>query len=670
MSQGEAGAKDGAAGWPTLKAEMRLEEFMSRFQESDAAGAQAGDGADGFARDVRTAMVELKAEQRTQRTVLQDLQRQIDLQRLATADLVSRSQSSAAVLEKFEEVAQSTAAAAEQLEAETILVRSCCDATRQATTKEVAAFRVELEESRNKHYADIADICNEFAGKGGAHSGQLRQASSNMSSAETMNMLDARDRTLRDQMTQALEKAQEALSKNFLEEHGHLLRDLLDERETRKHEVQQLRASLESLVTAVQKDGGNSADGKQAGVSTQLTTMREAIGQLRASMDEDGKSSSKQSNNATASTQGESASDAGDQGGTSTGGSSRAATERFVFDSLASLRKDVASCLDAANAAVRLGEHLTNELHIEVDSRCSDVKALREWVCQVLEVSPNAEVYLASDEELRNQNLTSIDDPVSKLRHAGGSPYSGQRDMSAYSLALGAQRKNRGETPTDSSFSGLPDKQIGQSLTALSRPSYSSQTIVTGSGSQNLPMGTAASLDSLGGGASPGLRLSSGNPLTIRQQSMTMPAGDRYLANQRRASQVGQTNAVSSSTNVTSSAASPRQTRVQSPIRNYVVQGGTVQVPDQLRRQGTSPVRDNHRDVLPSSFAAHQATLQAAAAVAAAAGMNSLGAVNAGAPSSAAAMPGLTLDSSRRVASSVQLARSVSPVQRRTTAGA
>merc|ERR1719326_1620570 len=120
------------------------------------------------------------------------------------------------------------------------------------------------------------------------------------------------------------------------------------------------------------------------------------------------------------------------------------------------------------------------------------------------------------------------------------------------------------------------------------------------SGSQNLPIGSDVS-----GLASPGLMLSGGNPLTRRQH--TMPAGDRYLASQRR-SQLGAGTAsngpvtTATSANLGSSVVSPRQKRMQSPIRNYhLVQRVDVpaQVPEhQLRRQqATSPVRgESQRD--------------------------------------------------------------------------
>merc|ERR1719453_1363500 len=112
MSQGEPQTDPTNNGWPTLKSEVRLNEFMARFEESAAAVPPASSLNESDA-DILIAVVqEVKAEQAAQQTALNDLQRQIDLQRLETAELMGRSQSSSAALEKFEEVAQSTAGAA------------------------------------------------------------------------------------------------------------------------------------------------------------------------------------------------------------------------------------------------------------------------------------------------------------------------------------------------------------------------------------------------------------------------------------------------------------------------------------------------------------------------------------------------------------------------------
>jgi hypothetical protein len=533
--------------------------------------------------DIWAVIQAMRAEQMEQQVALSDVQRHIDLQRLATVEFMGRSQSSSATLDKFEEVAQSTALAAQQLEAEVLQVRSSCDSCRQAAEKEVSAFRAELEESRSKHYADIAELCASFASMAGSAEGRPPQ--------QTMfPMIEARDQNLRDQMAELLEKSQAALSKNFLEEHRKLLVEVLEERETRLQDIQELHSRLDDLKSSSNVLMG---DAQPEVAAPRATFDRQSSGERRA----------------------------------------EPSTVRFLMDELNTVRSEVESCLDAANTAVRLGESLTNELHIEVDARNQDVKELRASINKLTEVPTSPQwrdddnkgfASMAGRNVLSQSKFEAAISAQDKVRFGGGSvshsPFVGPGDSGSISLPM---KRNEGQ-----SLGVLPHVQQG---------------IVAGS--HSVPLGTENG---------PGLMLSGGNPLAWRQHQM--PAGDRYLASQRRAQGTpaaagsGQVpGAVPASLSLTSP-------RTHSPMRNYT--HGLVQRVDMpasqlaeqhLMRQHSSPLRE-HRDNLTQSYSQHQVNLPTAGS---------------GLASSMTATPG----TARRNLGGVQLARSVSPVQRRTTLG-
>lgn len=461
---------------------------------ADAGGDQAGF----VLGQLLSEVAHLKGEQVTLQSNLKDMQRQMDLQRLATAELIGRSQSSASIVAKFEEVAQKTTAAAEQLEAEIAQVR-------EATAKDVAAFRAELQ-------AEIPEICAKYVSGG---------------------KLDI------------------------------------------------------------------------ASISTPLDSMREAIQGLQASVLQTNEEDSDGYDNP------------------------------MKPGVLTDMRKDIASCLDAANAAVRLGEHLTTELHREVDARCSDMQSLRSWVSKAIErlgksltelKRPSEEAKLVRSGQSSQVNFEGLSqigeivktNPIAQLQ----SPFPTSRESPMLQVRLRAE--DRLGVAAEQTMASLPFQ------------SWSSQQALVST--------------MLDGGANlqtPGILLSGGEV----ERRVSMPAGERYLANQRR-----------STANVTAngSGTSPRQARLPSPIKNYhLVQrlesfGQSKDIQENLlsRPQG-SPRRENQMT------ATH---LQVSSAVASLAG------------SSATIPPGIgVMDSFRPLQSArtsrvgLNLARSISPVLRRTS---
>jgi hypothetical protein len=590
------------------------------------------------------AIQEIRADHKEQQAAMNDLQRQIDLQRLATNDLIGGSQSSKSspsALDQFQEVALSTAAAAQQLEAEILHVRSCCDSSQKAVAKEINAFRSELEEISTRHYADITELCAGFAGKAGPpqQTVQIGTVQGELGKHEISNMFDTRDRNIRDQMSQLLETTQAALSKNFLEEHRKVLVEVLEEREMRIHETQQLRSRLETVIAAVQQGTVNdvkslsSDDGSS--VQLELQSMREAIKELRATTGDDARGAplSKPMNVSPGDAFSESAET---MKGSSYGTSPSAATERYFFDELAKLRTDIASCLDAANAAVRLGEHLTNELHIEVEARSSDVNALRAWVGKVFDVLPGMGSIGDGDDDLPPDMV-----PFPTRTLAGGSSTQSQINIADLTGVLDKTRFALSHSPFVASRDSVASVKLAKSRGDSTQHSLVSAAV---GGSQNIPMGVEIS-----GLGSPGLMLSAG---TLLQH--TMPAGDRYLASQRRAqltpgSGIGHATGGGASVALgigASGPMSPRQSRMQSPLRNFlsVQRPASVSHHQVRRQQSASPLRDN-RECLAQGL-----SLQASSAQ-----------LGVGFPSSTSVAPG----TARRMDSVGQLARSASPVQRR-----
>lgn len=445
-------------------------------------------------------VAQLKGEQVTLQSNLKDMQRQMDLQRLATAELIGRSQSSASIVAKFEEVAQKTTAAAEQLEAEIAQVR-------EATARDVAAFRAELQ-------AEIPEICAKYVSKSG---GKLDIAS----------------------------------------------------------------------------------------ISTPLDSMREAIQGLQASVLQTNEEDSDGYDNP------------------------------MKPGVLTDMRKDIASCLDAANAAVRLGEHLTTELHREVDARCSDMQSLRSWVSKAIErlgksltelKRPSEEaklVWSGQSSQVNFEGLSQIGEvvktnPIAQLQ----SPFPTSRESPMLQVRLRAEDRL-----------GVAAEQTTASLPFQS---WSSQKALV-----------STMLDGGANMQTPGILLSGGEV----ERRVSMPAGERYLANQRR-----------STANVTAngSGTSPRQARLPSPIKNYhlvqrlesVGQSKDIQE-NLLSRPQSSPRREN------PLTATH---LQVSSAFASLSG------------SSATIPPGIgVMDSFRPLQSArtsrvgLNLARSISPVLRRTS---
>jgi hypothetical protein len=567
---------------------------------------------------------------------------------------------------------------------------------RDAASKDIASFRAELEETRSQHYFDIAELCAKFSNNPELQASltrpaRLSQASDSVSKQDLASLMEEKELALKEQMTQALESTQMALSKNFLEEHRKLLVQVVEDREQRSEEVHTINSRLDTMSVALQSGVVPSAGvSSTVGFSSQLDSMREAIQELRVNMvqepGENGTDSEKQVK-------------------------AKIASERGLYDELASVRKDIASCLDAANAAVRLGEHLTNELHIEVEARCADMKALRSWVTTLMEASPSddrqqGQVVLrdedATDVHVIAQNLRQpagqnvqsgqiIDDPraaLDKLRWSvnsteqsgwfgvAQSPYNRARDATS-----GVTLQKRGEaiervgspgpkSAKDPSIASLSSLHGAQPISS----SWNSQhTIVSGRNPRDMPQG----IDS--GGNSPGIMLSGGNVVARRHQ-MSMPAGERYLANQRLASQLtpgapaGAAGGTSSQTTLNASLVSPRQPRVPSPIKNYhLVQRAPSdmgQVRDVqegvVRRQqaSQSPLRETPTPLATSRTIERQVS---AAFEGPMLGniVTTAGGIPIGAASSATMPPGIRLDSSRRMGNPVQLARSLSPVQRR-----
>jgi len=321
------------------------------------------------------------------------------------------------------------------------------------------------------------------------------------------------------------------------------------------------------------------------------------------------------------------------------------ASERPFFEELTKLREtlthEIESCLEAANAAVRLGEHLANELNIEVQARCTDVKELR----RLFELRAPKE--MSNEDLLLNHSKSPVkstppmvlqpkhEEPLSfqdKIRFGGStSPFLGLRE-GAGSMTLAPALRRRADG-LDTPASGI-DPKYGHSMASL--PGASVQQGVV-AGSQKISIGAEL------GAASPGIMLSGGACLAPRQHNL--PAGDRPMPTQW--SQLG-------SANTRNSVASPRPARVHSPLRmiqrvDMQAQVGQVTEQQLTRRQqqGNSPLRES-RDGITPSFS-QQVGIQA-------------GYRGSGVPSSAAMPPGTARS---MVNGGVTLARSVSPFQRR-----